>query len=141
MQTVIDLAYFYFRKLDEICDFGRLKKIIILPSEVKVMKGILKKSPISEKEGITADKSGHLTEIKIELIDEEKVPIVAIVNKLSGGQAGADVLKSFYRYLNPIQVIDLLDEGLEKLKIFRQLKRVKVIVGGNRIFFNLINRW
>ena len=33
-----------------------------------------------------------------------KAPIVAIVNKKSGGQMGAKVLSSFYNHLNPIQV-------------------------------------
>jgi Diacylglycerol kinase catalytic domain len=107
------------RKLEEICDFGKLAKYIIHPSEVKISKRGNK--DMAEKE--TSD-------IKITLADEDKVPIIAIVNKISGGQVGQDILQSFYRYLNPIQVIDLLDEGLEKLKLFKNLKKIKIIVGG-----------
>ena len=33
-----------------------------------------------------------------------KAPIVAIVNKRSGGQKGANMLATFYKHLNPIQV-------------------------------------
>ena len=36
--------------------------------------------------------------------DDSKIPIIAIVNRSSGGQVGNEILKSFYRYLNPIQV-------------------------------------
>ncbi len=139
------------RKLDESCEFGRLKKLIIFPSEVKISRPtkppkFFRRSTKKEKEiqgrkdsnaNLTGNNSPSLStsgndnvEIRFALLDEDKVPVVAIVNKLSGGQVGADVLKSFYRYLNPIQVIDLIDEGLEKLRLFRQFKRVKVLVGG-----------
>jgi diacylglycerol kinase family enzyme len=33
-------------------------------------------------------------------------------------------------YLNPIQVISLIDDGLERLKIFNKLKNVKILVAG-----------
>ena len=83
--------------------------------------------------------SGSDIEIKFALVDEDKVPVVAIVNKSSGGQVGADVLKSFYRYLNPIQVIDLIEEGLDKLRLFRQLKRVKLLVGGRDLIIRILS--
>ena len=45
---------------------------------------------------------------------------------------GERFLNSFYRYLNPLQVVDLLDEGLEKLKVFANsnIKELRVVVGG-----------
>lgn len=54
------------------------------------------------------------------------------MNKKSGGQVGDKFLNSFYRYLNPLQVIDLLDEGLEKLKIFSNsnIKELRIVAGG-----------
>jgi diacylglycerol kinase family enzyme len=33
-------------------------------------------------------------------------------------------------YLNPIQVISLIDDGLERLKIFNKLKNIKILVAG-----------
>ena len=63
-------------------------------------------------------------------VSEDKVPILAVINKMSGGQAGDQFMNSFYRYLNPCQVIDLLGEGLERLKTFSNLKECKIVVGG-----------
>lgn len=65
-------------------------------------------------------------------LPESKIIIVVVVNKKSGGQVGERFLNSFYRYLNPIQVVDLLDEGLEKLKVFANsnIKELRVVVGG-----------
>lgn len=123
-------------QLDENCDFGKLKKAIISPLEIKVVKAQKpeKEVPNSSivKKLAAKDVIFHPVDYKITLEDddESRVPIIAIVNKTSGGQVGNDILKSFYRYLNPIQVIDLIEDGLEKLKIFRQLKRCKILVGG-----------
>lgn len=39
--------------------------------------------------------------------------MVVLVNKKSGGQVGNDFLNAFYRILNPLQVISVLDEGLD----------------------------
>ncbi len=121
-----------FRQIDDNCDLGKLKKAIISPREIKVLKqqkpekeSIVKKLTPSESIFQPVD-----YKITLEDDDENRVPIIAIVNKTSGGQVGNDILKSFYRYLNPIQVIDLIEDGLEKLKIFRQLKKCKILVGG-----------
>lgn len=35
-----------------------------------------------------------------------------------------------FRHLNPIQVIDLIEEGLGKLRIFEGIENLKIIVGG-----------
>ena len=57
-------------------------------------------------------------------------PVIVLVNSKSGGQAGADYLKSFYQLLNPLQVISILEEGLDRLKIFKDLKNMKLVVAG-----------
>lgn len=44
--------------------------------------------------------------------DKQKRPVIVIINKKSGGQAGNEYIKSFYQLLNPLQVISILDEGL-----------------------------
>jgi diacylglycerol kinase (ATP) len=56
--------------------------------------------------------------------------IIVIINKLSGGQSGNEYLNSFYRYLNPLQVINLLDETLSKLKLFSSFGNCSLIVAG-----------
>ena len=93
---------------DETCDFGKLRKSIIFPSEIKCIKPSSEEGMSSGKalvRKISPDIVQKKNEYKIILTDEDKVPIIAIVNKTSGGQVGNDILKSFYRYLNPIQVI------------------------------------
>lgn len=101
-----------FRKSPETCDFGALADAIIRPSQVKVTQ-----KPSST---IAATKAELKDEIKtkLKLKDDKpeesipkytisggtKIPIVAIVNKRSGGQMGHKVLSSFYNHLNPIQV-------------------------------------
>jgi diacylglycerol kinase family enzyme len=67
-------------------------------------------------------------EIKLKNIDRS-VPVF-IINKLSGPQFGESVLEYLYNNLNPIQVIDLLEEGIERLAYFKNVKDLKVIVGG-----------
>lgn len=60
---------------------------------------------------------------------DSSVPVF-IINKLSGPQFGESVLEYLYSNLNPIQVIDLLEEGIERLAYFKNVKDLKVIVGG-----------
>ena len=91
------------------------------------MSKFLRKSSIGKEKDVGLRST---IDIKVSLTSEDKCPIIAIVNKRSGGQMGDDVLKSFYRYMNPLQVIDLIDEGLDKLKLFRHLRKIKLIVGG-----------
>jgi hypothetical protein len=38
--------------------------------------------------------------------------VVVLINKKSGGQIGNNFINAFYRILNPLQVISILDEGL-----------------------------
>jgi len=63
-------------------------------------------------------------------IAEGKCPLIVLINVRSGAQLGANFIKQFYHFLNPIQIIDIIEEGLEKLKIFTQLPNIKIVVGG-----------
>lgn len=67
--------------------------------------------------------------LKLRLDKDKRIPIF-IVNKLSGPQFGESALEFLYQNLNPIQVIDLLDEGIERLAHFRGIKNLMVIVAG-----------
>lgn len=40
------------------------------------------------------------------------------------------LIKIKISYLNPIQVINIIDDGLERLKVFSKLKDIKIIVAG-----------
>jgi diacylglycerol kinase (ATP) len=71
-----------------------------------------------------------MASVKITLVKEDRSIPVFIINKLSGPQFGEAVLDYLYKRLNPIQVIDLLEEGIERLEYFKGLKDLKVIVGG-----------
>lgn len=92
----------------------RLKKIILEPQEVKVTKNQIKRL------------SRDLLEFDI----KKKSIIIAIVNTSSGGQQGIDILKQLYSHLNPLQVIDLLSEGLLKLHLFVKIPDLKILVAG-----------
>lgn len=77
------------------------------------------------------------TDITFNFADKTKSPVIVLVNKKSGGQAGNEYLKNFYMLLNPLQVISILDEGLDRtflsilgLKIFQHIKNLRIVVGG-----------
>ena len=94
----LDSAYFSListiRHIPESCDCGALEDAIIFPSEI-----ILRKKP-----GPDLNSYGTDYELDFEFKNPKKCPIIAIVNKRSGGSLGEDVLAQFYQYLNPIQV-------------------------------------
>jgi diacylglycerol kinase (ATP) len=71
-----------------------------------------------------------LPTVEVKLDNPEQSVAVFIVNKLSGPQFGEATLEFLYRHFNPIQVIDLLDEGIERMRYFKNIKNLKVIVGG-----------
>lgn len=66
---------------------------------------------------------------KISVMDK-KEPILVIINKSSGGQIGESIMYDFKKLLNPIQVIDLLKDGFGYIEIFKNIKNLKIIVGG-----------
>lgn len=96
------------------CDFGPLKNNIVLPENVIVTQNQAKKKTI----------------VSLKFPQKDGVIVVVVINKTSGGQQGIGLLNDFYRILNPIQVINLVDEGLEKLHLFSKCKKLRVIVGG-----------
>ena len=125
--------------MNEICDYGVLKKSIVCPNEVQFFSKRDSSRDPKRDELIKESKEKPVIKRKKSVeavwkfsIPESKTIIVVVVNKKSGGQVGDRFLNSFYRYLNPIQVIDLLDEGLEKLKVFSNsnLKELRIVVGG-----------
>lgn len=48
-------------------------------------------------------------------------------------------MRSFYRYLNPIQVIDLIEEGLDRLKLFMHLTILIAVCGGDGTVTSVLN--
>lgn len=63
-----------------------------------------------------------------------------MINQKSGGQSGQEFYKSFNRFLNPSQIINLTEEGLERLKSFRDYKNAKLIIaGGDGTVASVIN--
>lgn len=132
----------------KLCDCGTLGNIIIKPTEIKYHKKELtnykylkktqqtkltisqkliqkfsKKNKIDSSEDTETDTEylKHGEENWTLNLEEKKRPIIVVINKKSGGQLGMDYMKRLYRLLNPIQVIDLLEEGLGRLKIFKDV--------------------
>ncbi|KAL4463047.1 hypothetical protein ABPG72_009190 [Tetrahymena utriculariae] len=143
---------------NQICDYGELCDIIIKPTEIKFhkkgftdlkyfkknqnkIKQSFSQKLISNFQSKKLHDSSEDTETDTEYLkqgedkwsldlNENRRPVVVVINKKSGGQLGMDCLKKLYKLLNPIQVIDLIDEGLERLKIFRNQQKLCIIVGG-----------
>ena len=63
-------------------------------------------------------------------LPESQIPLIAIINKKSGGRKGEKILTAFYKYLNPLQVIDITVEGIDLLRIFKSIPKFKILVGG-----------
>ncbi|XP_066258337.1 diacylglycerol kinase epsilon [Euwallacea similis] len=83
------------KKVDEVCDFGPFRSMIVPPYCVQVArrKGALNKHLL-------------LRNVKDPGWDKWS-PLVVIANKKSGNSDGALILSGFRKYLNPAQVIDL----------------------------------
>lgn len=94
---------------------SKLREIILNPNNVTI------KKPCNSKSS---------SAIQLKMNNPNQKLIIVIINKLSGGQSGNDYLNSFYRYLNPLQVINLLDETLSKLKLFSSFPNCSLIVAG-----------
>jgi hypothetical protein len=77
------------------------------------------------------DKTKVHVDVKIDSKSSSKRrPTIFIINRLSGPQFGDTALEYLYLYFNPIQVIDLIDEGLGVLDLFLHVKNLQVVVGG-----------
>ncbi|XP_050302696.1 diacylglycerol kinase epsilon isoform X2 [Anthonomus grandis grandis] len=83
------------KKLDEVCDFGPFRSMIVPPSCVQVArrKGALNKHLLLR--GVRDPGWSNWS------------PLVVVANRKSGNSDGALVLSEFRKYLNPAQVIDL----------------------------------
>ncbi|CAD8054031.1 unnamed protein product [Paramecium sonneborni] len=65
-------------------------------------------------------------------------PIIVVINQKSGGQVGVDFYKSFLRFLNPIQVLNI--QEMDKLKNFAHIKTARLITaGGDGTVASVIN--
>jgi hypothetical protein len=105
------------------CDLGSLRNLILSPNEISY-EGVFNPSSIFRslskkkkelKEKTSDDSENERTdEIRFHILDAKKTPVVVLINKKSGGQTGNEYLKNFYLLLNPLQVISILDEGLER---------------------------
>ncbi|KRX09440.1 ATP-NAD kinase-like domain [Pseudocohnilembus persalinus] len=124
------------KKLSENCDMGSLKNIVIRPNQVKYHK--VETSPVKSRPYKNVGNSED-TETELDITRKQgwtfkqqpnQKPIVVIINKKSGGQLGEAFMAQFYRHLNPIQVIDLLKEGLDRLLIFKDIHNLKILVCG-----------
>lgn len=93
-------------RFDLECDLGKLKKIIIPPSFVKL-------------------ETTEILELPVRVS-----PVVVVVNSKSGGQLGLQLLSALYGLLNPVQVVDLVGEGLTRLNWYRTTKRLLLLVAG-----------
>ena len=74
--------------------------------------------------------SVSLDSLKITELEPSVRPLVVIINPKSGGQAGEMALRAFYWLLNPIQVVNLMQDGLDRLKYFEGVKNLRILVAG-----------
>lgn len=76
--------------------------------------------------------NGYDVSVKMDMINntDKRKPTVFVINRLSGPQLGDTVLQILYSIFNPLQVIDLVDEGLSAQELFLDLKNLHVVVGG-----------
>jgi len=112
------------------CDFGHLRRYILEPTEIKcnsvnfatdafkslsrIKKSIRNKTSDSEDNYSDEDNKIHIN------CQENKQIAIVLINKKSGGQLGNLFIKAFYKILNPLQVISILDEGLESKSLIIQ---------------------
>jgi diacylglycerol kinase (ATP) len=101
-------------KDDSDCTFGRFEALSILPHEIVKL---------------TTNPETNKTSIEFKFTKHKSIPLF-IANKLSGPQFGESTMEFLYQHLNPIQVFDLLDEGIGRLEIFKGIPDLKVIVAG-----------
>jgi diacylglycerol kinase (ATP) len=88
------------------CDFGRYSKSILPPACVK------------------------FPPLAVSALPSYVSPILVFINPKSGGQTGLMALMAFNSLLNPVQVINCLDNPREHLKNLSSLKRVRILVAG-----------
>ncbi|KAL1489117.1 hypothetical protein ABEB36_014060 [Hypothenemus hampei] len=107
--------------IEEICDFGPYRSMIVPPSCVQVVrrKGALNKHLLLRAVGCPNWQNWS--------------PLVVVANKKAGNSDGVLILSEFRRYLNPAQVIDLTSRkppaALQWCVLFAP-KVIRVLVAG-----------
>ena len=120
------------------CSPQLYKTLIIKPSEVIISDYY---DPESSNEGDSLVKKPHnlysmlnkkkvLVNFKIPDTSNLRKPTIFIINKTAGFTFGKRTLEQFYKWFNPIQVIDLIDEGLDVLDLFLDIENLQVVIGG-----------
>lgn len=68
--------------------------------------------------------------VNLSFYNKSTRPTIFIINRLSGPQFGDQCLAYLYKIFNPIQIIDLIDEGLVILDLFLEVKNLQVVIAG-----------
>eukprot|EP00826_Nyctotherus_ovalis_P025699 TRINITY_DN1994_c0_g1_i5.p1 TRINITY_DN1994_c0_g1~~TRINITY_DN1994_c0_g1_i5.p1 ORF type:complete len:505 (-),score=150.65 TRINITY_DN1994_c0_g1_i5:111-1625(-) len=158
IKAALSISLVTSRQISQECDCGKLASMILNPSEIKyekivtnmtrfkknlgsvVKKSIEKMKRFRKKQNGGSSNSGKkatdgneepsVTEKWTFACEEKKVPVVACVNSKSGGLKGEEVLASFYKYLNPLQVVSVIHEGLGALNKFKDFPKWRIVVAG-----------
>ncbi|XP_066906580.1 diacylglycerol kinase epsilon [Halyomorpha halys] len=111
--------------LGEVCDFGKLRQVIIPPTHVEISK---KKSRMV--------RGGF----KLRSISDPNIsdwsPVFVVANKSSGSQAADEILSRFRSLFNPLQTLELSSHSLKRLVFILTLlpqscKPIILIAGGD----------
>ncbi|XP_011305118.1 diacylglycerol kinase epsilon isoform X1 [Fopius arisanus] len=118
-------------KMDEICDFGKFKPMIIPPYSLEV---------VNRRRAVR--KRLQLRSI-IPPIWPNWKPLIVVANKKSGNNDGAEILSLFRRLLNPAQVVDLSDRdpvaALEWCRLLGNTPCNVLVAGGDGTVAWLLN--
>ncbi|XP_014298896.1 diacylglycerol kinase epsilon isoform X2 [Microplitis demolitor] len=118
-------------KIDEICDFGKFKLMIIPPGSLEVV-----------NRRRTVRRRLQLRSIIPPVWNDWK-PLIVVANKKSGNNDGAMVLSMFRRLLNPSQVVDLSERdpvaALEWCRLLGDKSCNVLVAGGDGTVAWLLN--
>jgi hypothetical protein len=92
------------------CDLGSLRRLIVPPIHVILIDDDMNHRPEHRSKSKVIGSESRHGPYKIEA-DPETAPLVVFVNPLSGDTLGSKLITMFRRFLNPIQVFDLSEEG------------------------------
>lgn len=117
--------------LNEICDFGKFKLMIIPPVSLEV---INKRSTMKSRMRLRSI---------IPPLWEKWNPLIVVANRKSGNNDGAEILSLFRRFLNPAQVVDLADRdpvaALEWCRLLGKNPCKVLVAGGDGTIAWLLN--
>ncbi|XP_074098663.1 diacylglycerol kinase epsilon [Cotesia typhae] len=119
------------QKINEICDFGKFKLMIIPPGSLEVV-----------NRRRTVRRRLQLRSI-IPPVWSDWKPLIVVANKKSGNNDGAMVLSMFRRLLNPSQVVDLSERdpvaALEWCRLLGDKSCNVLVAGGDGTVAWLLN--